>query len=273
LFVGAESEKDGPGVDDLMADERCQVRGERLQKLLSRAGVSSRRKAEQLILQGRVSLNGMVVQELGTRAVWGRDEIRIDGGIVSSSVETVILAFFKPRGCVTTLHDPQRRLTVLDVLGDLPWRVYPVGRLDYDAEGLLLVTNDGELAHRLQHPRHKVAKIYEAEVKGIPDGEALARLEGGVDLEDGMVAAEVRLLSVGPKTAWLSLTVREGRYHLVKRMCDAVGHPVLRLRRTRIGPITLGTLRPGGRRRLTSREVRALRRTVGLEPDGKSQRT
>ena len=248
-----------------MADEGGQVAGERLQKLLSRAGVASRRKAERLILEGRVSVNGAVVQELGTRAVWGKDEIRIDGTPVASSVETVVLALFKPKGCVTTLRDPQGRPSVSDFLDDLPWRVYPVGRLDYDAEGLLLVTNDGELSHRLQHPRYKVAKTYEVEVEGVPDGDALGMLEDGVELEDGRAAAGVRLLTVGPKSARVSLTVREGRYHLVKRMCDAVGYPVLRLRRTRIGPITLGTLRPGGKRRLTRHEVRSLRRAVGLE--------
>jgi 23S rRNA pseudouridine2605 synthase len=252
-----------------MADEERQVARERLQKLLSRAGVTSRRKAERLILDGRVSVNGTVVRELGTRAVWGKDEIRIDGTPVASSVETVILALFKPRGCVTTLRDPQGRPSVSEFLGDLPWRVYPVGRLDYDADGLLLVTNDGELSHRLQHPRYKVAKTYEVEVEGTPDGDALGMLAGGVELEDGTAAAEVRLLTLGPKSARISLTVREGRYHLVKRMCDAVGHPVLRLRRTRIGHITLGRLRPGGKRRLTPSEVRSLRRAVGLEPGGR----
>lgn len=255
-----------------MAAEGRQLAGERLQKLLSRAGVTARRKAERLILEGRVSVNGTVVRELGTRAVWGKDEIRIDGTLVASSMETVTLALFKPKGCVTTLRDPQGRRTVSDLLGDLPWRVYPVGRLDYDADGLLLVTNDGELAHRLQHPRYKVAKTYEVEVEGIPDGDALGMLEEGVALEDGTTTAEVRLLTAGPKSAWISLTVREGRYHLVKRMCEAVGYPVLRLRRTRIGPITLGTLRPGGKRRLTSREVRSLQRAVGLERDGKARR-
>ncbi len=140
-----------------MVDEDGQGAGERLQKLLSRAGVASRRKAERLILEGRVAVNGTVVRELGTRAVWGKDEIRIDGTPVASSVETIILALFKPKGCVTTLRDPQGRHTVAHVLGDFPWRLYPVGRLDYDAEGLLLMTNDGELAHRLQHPRYVLA--------------------------------------------------------------------------------------------------------------------
>jgi pseudouridine synthase len=249
-----------------MADEGGEVPGERLQKLLSRAGVASRRNAERLILEGRVSVNGAVVRELGTRAVWGQDEILIDGTPVVSSVETVVLALFKPKGCVTTLRDPQGRPSVSDFLGDLPWRVYPVGRLDYDADGLLLVTNDGELSHRLQHPRYKVAKTYEVEVEGIPDGDALGMIEEGVELEDGRAAAAVRLLTVGPSSARILLTVREGRYHLVKRMCEAVGHPVLRLRRTRIGPITLGTLRPGGKRRLAANELRLLRRAVGLAP-------
>ena len=256
-----------------MVEDRHQVVGERLQKILSRAGVTSRRKAEGLILEGRVSVNGVVVRELGTRAVWGKDEIQIDGAAISSSVETVVLALCKPRGCVTTLRDPQGRTTVAHLLGDLPWRLYPVGRLDYDAEGLLLMTNDGELAHRLQHPRYKVDKTYEVEVKGIRDAHALVRLEEGVELEDGVIAAVgVTLLSAGPGSARISLTVREGRYHLVKRMCEAVGLPVLRLRRTRIGPVALGALRPGAKRRLTSGEVRSLRRAVGLEPPGHPRR-
>ncbi len=175
------------------------------------------------------------------------------------------MALFKPRQCVTTLRDPQGRSTVADLVDNLPLRVYPVGRLDYDAEGLLLLTNDGELAHRLQHPRYKVAKTYLVKVRGHPGDEALTQLQQGVSLEDGVTApAELNVLEDGKKTTWLSLTLREGRNHQVKRMCTAVGHPVLKLRRIKVGPIRLGTLRPGESRRLKAREVRNLRRTVGL---------
>ncbi len=241
------------------------MKPERLQKILSKAGVTSRRKAEGLILQGRVSVNGKIVRELGTKAVLGRDEIRVDGKTIKPETEKLVLALFKPKRCVTTLNDPQGRSTVADFVNKFPMRLYPVGRLDYDAEGLLLLTNDGELAHRLQHPRYKVPKTYLVKVRGHPPTEALARLQQGVNLEDGITApAELKVMEDDQKATWLSLTLREGRKHQVKRMCAAVGHPVLRLRRTKIGPIELDDLRPGEIRRLKSREVRNLRAKVGL---------
>ena len=241
------------------------MKPERLQKILSKAGVTSRRKAEGLILQGRVSVNGNIVRELGTKAVLGKDEIRVDGKTIKPETEKLVLALFKPKRCVTTLNDPQGRSTVADFVNKFPMRLYPVGRLDYDAEGLLLLTNDGELAHRLQHPRYKVPKTYLVKVRGHPPTEALARLQQGVNLEDGITApAELKVMEDDQKATWLSLTLREGRKHQVKRMCAAVGHPVLRLRRTKIGPIELDDLRPGEIRRLKSREVRNLRAKVGL---------
>jgi pseudouridine synthase len=242
------------------------MQAERLQKILSQAGITSRRKAEGLILQGRVSVNGKIVRELGTKAVLGRDEIRVDGKTIKPETERIVLVLFKPRRCVTTLHDPQGRPTVADFVNKFPMRLYPVGRLDYDAEGLLLLTNDGELAHRLQHPRYKVPKTYLVKVRGHPPEEAVARLQQGVNLEDGVTApAELIVMEDDQKATWLSLTLREGRKHQVKRMCAAVGHPVLRLRRTKVGPIELDNLRPGEIRRLKSREVRSLREKVGLK--------
>ena len=242
------------------------MKPERLQKILSKAGVTSRRKAEGLILQGRVSVNGNIVRELGSKAVLGRDEIRVDGKTIEPETEKLVLALFKPKRCVTTLNDPQGRSTVADFVNKFPMRLYPVGRLDYDAEGLLLLTNDGELAHRLQHPRYKVPKTYLVKVRGHPPTEALARLQQGDNLEDGITApAELKVMEDDQKATWLSLTLREGRKHQVKRMCAAVGHPVLRLRRTKIGPIELDDLRPGEIRRLKSREVRSLRKNVGLK--------
>jgi pseudouridine synthase len=242
------------------------MQAERLQKILSKAGITSRRKAEGLILQGRVSVNGKIVRELGTKAVLGRDEIRVDGETLKPESEGVVLVLFKPRRCVTTLHDPQGRPTVADFVNKFPMRLYPVGRLDYDAEGLLLLTNDGELAHRLQHPRYKVPKTYLVKVRGHPPAEALAILQQGVNLDDGITApAELIVIEDDQKATWLSLTLREGRKHQVKRMCAAVGHPVLRLRRTKVGPIELDDLRPGEIRRLKSREVRSLRKNVGLK--------
>ena len=244
------------------------MKPERLQKILSKAGFTSRRKAEGLILQGRVSVNGNIVRQLGTKAVLGKDEIRVDGKTIQPETEKLVLALFKPKRCVTTLNDPQGRSTVADFVNKFPMRLYPIGRLDYDAEGLLLLTNDGELAHRLQHPRYKVPKTYLVKVRGHPSTEALARLQQGVSLEDGITApAELKVMEDDQKTTWISLTLREGRKHQVKRMCAAVGHPVLRLRRTKIGPIELDDLRPGGIRRLKSREVRNLREKVGLKGD------
>jgi 23S rRNA pseudouridine2605 synthase len=243
-----------------------QMQAERLQKILSEAGITSRRKAEKLILQGRVSVNGRVVSELGTKAVLGKDEICVDGKAVKPETEKVVVALFKPRNCVTTLHDPQGRPTVAELVKNISVRVYPVGRLDFDAEGLLLMTNDGELAHRLQHPRYKVPKTYLVKIRGHPVEEALAQLQQGISLEDGITApAELQVLEDDNKATWLSLTLREGRNHQVKRMCAAVGCPVLKLRRTQIGPIDLGNLRPGRSRRLNAREVRALRQAVGLD--------
>jgi 23S rRNA pseudouridine2605 synthase len=243
-----------------------QMQAERLQKILSEAGITSRRKAEKLILQGRVSVNGKVVSELGTKAILGKDDICVDGKAIKAETDKVVVALFKPRSCVTTLHDPQGRPTVADLVKTIPMRVYPVGRLDYDAEGLLLMTNDGELAHRLQHPRYKVPKTYLVKIRGHPLEEALVQLQQGVDLEDGITApAELHILEDDKKATWLSLTLREGRNHQVKRMCAAVGCPVLRLRRTKIGPIDLGNLQPGRSRRLKAREVRALRKAVGLD--------
>lgn len=243
-----------------------QRQAERLQKILSQAGIASRRKAEKLILQGRVSVNGKVVSELGTKAVLGKDDIRINGKAVQAETEKLVVALFKPKSCVTTLDDPQGRFTVADLVKGFSARVYPVGRLDYDAEGLLLMTNDGELAHRLQHPRYKVPKTYLVKVRGHPVEEVLAQLQQGIDLKDGITApAELHVLKDGKKSTWLTLTLREGRNHQVKRMCAAVGYPVLKLRRTKIGPIDLGNLQPGASRRLKASEVRALRKAVGLD--------
>lgn len=242
------------------------MQAERLQKILSRAGITSRRKAEKLILQGRVSVNGKIVSELGAKAVLGKDDICVNGKAIKAETKKVVVALFKPRSYVTTLDDPQGRPTVVDLLESISERVYPVGRLDYDAEGLLLMTNDGELAHRLQHPRYKVPKTYLVKVRGHPPEEALAQLQQGIKLEDGITApAELHVLEDDKKATWLTLTLREGRNHQVKRMCAAVGCPVLRLRRTQIGPIDLDKLQPGKSRRLKASEVRALRKAVGLD--------
>jgi 23S rRNA pseudouridine2605 synthase len=241
----------------------------RLQKILSTAGVASRRAAEEYIRQGRVSVNGHTVTELGTKADPDEDDIRVDGRRLKPSPRRRYILLYKPRGYITTRSDPQQRPTVIDLLtkGGVRDYVYPVGRLDYESEGLLLLTSDGDLAARLTHPSHGVAREYEARVKGIPDSHALERLSKGVVLDGRRTsAAEVELLKVldasGGPQAVVSITIHEGRNRQVRRMCEAVGHPVVRLRRVRIGPITDPRIRPGEFRDLTAREIAALKKAL-----------
>jgi len=240
----------------------------RLQKILSAAGVASRRAAEALIVQGRVSVNGSTVTELGTRADPERDAIVVDGRPVEAARRRRYLLLNKPRGYVSTRSDPQGRPTIMDLLGPIAEReyLYPVGRLDYDSEGLLLVTNDGDLAARLTHPRHGIEREYEARVRGVPDDRTLERLARGI-LLDGRRTAPAQIVRVrtmrGRDQTLLRVVVREGRNRQVKRMCQLVGHPVVRLRRLRIGPLADHTLRSGEVRELSAREVDRLRRAAG----------
>jgi 23S rRNA pseudouridine2605 synthase len=224
----------------------------RLNAYLARAGVASRRGAEELIRAGRVRVNGEVAG-LAT-FVEARDRVEVDGTAVEPEPLAYVL-LHKPAGVVTTARDPQGRPTVVGLV-DHPARVVPVGRLDADTTGALLLTNDGPLAHRLMHPKYEVDKVYEVEVEGEPDEEALARLAEGVELEDGRTApAEARRL--GPSR--LALTIHEGRKHQVKRMCEAVGHPVRRLHRSVYGGLRLDGLEPGEWRTLTAAEIARLR--------------
>jgi pseudouridine synthase len=238
---------------------------ERLQKILSAAGVASRRTAETLIAQGRVSVNGKTVTEAGTKAELGVDDIRVDGRRVKAPTRRRYILMYKPRGYITTRSDPEKRPTVIDLLerGGVREYVYPVGRLDYDSEGLLLLTSDGDLAARLTHPRHGVDRQYEVRVRGVPDDHALQRLSKGISLEGRRTApAEVvldRVIEVESGTqAILSFVIQEGRNRQVRNMCDAIGHPVVRLRRVRIGPIADPHIRPGEFRDLTPREIALL---------------
>jgi pseudouridine synthase len=252
---------------------------DRLQKILSQAGVASRRAAEKLIADGRVTVNGTTVREMGTKADPAADDIRVDGRRIKGAERHRYILLYKPPGYVTTRSDPQRRHTVMELLRGVREYVYPVGRLDYDTEGLLLLTNDGDLAARLTHPRHGVERTYEAHVAGVPDDDALEHLRRGIPLDGRRtLPAEVRLLTrSGPAKAGhrhgpakaghydrgqregvVLLTIREGRNRQVRRMLEAVGHPVRRLRRTRIGPLGDRRLKPGEWRELTGDEVRAL---------------
>jgi pseudouridine synthase len=237
--------------------------GIRLRKILSTAGVASRRASEQLLIEGRVSVNGVVVRELGSRADPAKDDIRVDGRRIRTEIRHRYVALYKPRGYVTTRSDPQGRPTVIDLLGRDVGYIYPVGRLDYDSEGLLLLTTDGELAERLTHPRHEVERVYEAIVAGVPDDSALDKLRRGVFIDGRRTArAEVRrgaTIKSGGLTTKLTISLREGRNRQVRKMCQAVGHPVRALARVRMGSISVGRLRPGEWRDLTDAEVKGLK--------------
>ncbi len=236
---------------------RSPVEGERLQKVLARAGYGSRRAAEELIAAGRVTVDGDVAR-LGQRVDPERARVEVDGVRVAVRDDLVYYLLNKPRRVVTTAHDPEGRTTALALVPAEP-RVFPVGRLDYDTEGLLVLTNDGELAQLVTHPRHGIEKAYLAEVAGVPNHTALRELREGVDLEDGITApAGVRLVQARGEDAALEIVVHEGRNRLVRRMCEAIGHPVRRLVRTSVGPISDRRLPPGDWRQLRPGEVRAL---------------
>jgi pseudouridine synthase len=235
---------------------------ERIQKILAQGGIASRRAAEKLMAEGRVSVNGTTVFELGTKADPAADDIRVDGRRIKSAERPRYILLNKPRGYVTTRSDEKRRKTVLDLLGGVREYVYPVGRLDYDTEGLLLLTNDGELAAQLTHPRHGVERTYEARVAGMPDERAIEKLRKGVPLDGKRtLPATVIVLNSGRRDAdgVVLITIKEGRNRQVRRMLEAVGHPVDRLKRTKIGPISDRKLPVGAWRDLSAEEVRRLK--------------
>ena len=243
-----------PPIDDEPGRE-----GERLQKVLARVGLGSRRTAEELIAAGRVTVNGEVAV-LGRRVDTEHDRVEVDGVPIGVREGLVWYLLNKPRGVVTTASDPHAKRTVMELVPDEP-RVFPVGRLDADTEGLLLLTNDGDLTHRLTHPSYGVEKEYVAEVNGSPTPAEVRRLREGVDLEDG-VTAPAKVALTPPNV--LTITIHEGRNRQVRRMCDAIGHPVVRLVRTRIGPIVDRSLKPGTFRALAPDEVHELEKAVAL---------
>lgn len=223
-----------------------------------------------MIREGRVSVDGQVVTEMGVSVDPAASTVKVDGRPVQPPDTLSYFVLDKPRHVVCTLADPQGRATIRDLLPAEIGRVYPVGRLDYDAEGVLLLTDDGELAHRLMHPRFGVERTYHAKVKGRIEDRALERLRTGVYLEDGRAQAEdVRFLRRTTENSWITMTLREGRHHEVKRMCLAAGHPVQKLRRVSYAGVGLGGLEPGGIRRLTPAEVALLRRATGAMAPGK----
>ncbi|HUI46657.1 MAG TPA: pseudouridine synthase [Nitrospirota bacterium] len=254
---------------------------ERIQKIISAAGVTSRRAAEQLISEGRVRVNGQVVTELGTKADAAKDHIKVDGKLINPRQPLTYIMLNKPAGFVTTMADPEGRPTVLSLLKGIKIRVYPVGRLDYNTEGLLLLTNDGDFAHLITHPRHELPKTYRAKVKGVLEDRQISDLENGIYLDDGRTApAMLKKLSKEETNSWLEITIREGRKRQVRRMFDRVGHSVIKLKRIRTGNLILGDLPEGAFRYLTPAEVNALKELAvkeqmaevrGVKPEAKKQ--
>lgn len=235
----------------------------RLQKVIAASGLASRRKAEQLIAEGRVTVNGQVVREQGVRVDPAKDHVKVDGRHLRAVEPYVYIMLNKPKGVVSSLHDPEGRPTIKVLLRGVRLRVFPVGRLDFDTEGLLLLTNNGEMAQALLHPRHHVAKVYLVKVKGVLSDEEIEQLERGVKLDDGMTApATIKKIRKAEENSWVEMTIYEGRKHQVKRMFEAVGHPVLKLKRIKFGPLTLLNVEPGEFRYLTDREANNLRNTV-----------
>lgn len=233
---------------------------QRLQKLMANAGLASRRKAEEWIANGRVTINGEIA-ELGAQADPSKDRILVDGRPLPEAEQLICLLLYKPVGYVTSLRDPQGRPVVTDLLSNVKGRVYPVGRLDLNTEGLLLLTNDGDLAWRLSHPSHEVSKTYLIRLQGGISPDARQKLEKGVQLEDGITApAKVSQVRQSGSHAWLELTLHEGRNRQVRRMCEAVGCPVSRLKRIRYAFLDLENLRPGQYRELSHAEVARLKK-------------
>jgi 23S rRNA pseudouridine2605 synthase len=234
----------------------------RLQKAMADAGVASRRAAEVMIGQGRVTVNGRVIREMGMKIDPERDHIKVDGRHLKPAAPKAYVILNKPKDVVTTLKAPEEddRRIVLEFLHGVKQRVFPVGRLDYDTEGLLLLTNDGDLAQKLLHPRYHVPKTYLIKVKGVLTDDEIRQLQRGVRLDDGITApAQVKKIRKAEENSWIELTIYEGRTHQVKRMLEAVGHAVLKLKRERFGPLTLGSLPTGAYRFLTDPEILRLK--------------
>lgn len=230
------------------------MREERLQKILAQAGLCSRRKAEEWIQAGRIFVNGKRVSELGSKANPFKDKITLNGKPLHTNSKKVYYLFYKPRNVMVTRHDPEGRPTIYDFLKNIPARVYPVGRLDFDSEGLLLLTNDGELTHKLTHPKSKVSKTYQVKVAGIPTEMDLEKMRKGVKLHWGITQpAQVQRTKQTEKNAWVTVTLTEGKQHQVKEIFKKAGFPVMKLRRVAIGPFKLGKLKPGEHKKVHAR--------------------
>ncbi len=238
---------------------------ERIQKIIARCGIASRRKAEEMILEGLVTVNG-VPAVLGMKADPERDHIKVRGKLIRPAGPKVYLIFNKPLKCLTAMEDPEGRPTIRDCLKRVRGRVFPVGRLDFNSEGLLILTNDGELANAVLHPKNRIPKTYRVKIDGFLEDGDIRKLERGIKLEDGMTApARVRRIKKAKANSWIEITIHEGRKRQVRRMLERVGHPVIKLVRTRINGLELGGLKPGEFRYLTPEEVRRLKKETMLQ--------
>jgi 23S rRNA pseudouridine2605 synthase len=237
---------------------------QRIQKILATMGITSRRKAEEMIIAGRVSVNGKTAV-IGMKADPETDHIKLDGKLLTVQEPRVYLIFNKPKGVITSLSDPEGRPVIMDFLRDVKFRVFPVGRLDYDTEGLILLTNDGELANSIMHPSKKIPKVYLAKIEGFMGDNEMTRFTRGIMLEDGMTApARIRRVRNLDNNSWIEITIYEGRKRQVRRMLEAVGHPALKLKRTAINGISLGKLKTGDFRYLSKEEIKHLKSLKSL---------
>ncbi|RJR16142.1 MAG: rRNA pseudouridine synthase [Nitrospiraceae bacterium] len=237
---------------------------ERIQKIIAKCGIASRRKAEEMILEGLVRVNG-VPATLGMKADLERDHIKVRGKLIGAVQNKVYLAFNKPVQCLTATNDEEGRPTVMDYLRRIKTQVFPVGRLDFNSEGLLILTNDGELANAILHPKNKIPKTYRVKVDGFPDNEDIMKLERGILLDDGITApAKVKLVKKLKANSWMDIIIYEGRKRQVRRMFERIGHSVSKLVRLRINGLSLGDLKPGEYRYLTAEEVDKLKKEVLL---------
>ncbi|HWR08969.1 pseudouridine synthase [Sporomusa sp.] len=242
---------------------------ERLQKVIAQAGIASRRDAEELITAGRVTVNSKVVTELGTKIEPRKDRVAVDGKPLKAEKYVYIL-LNKPKGVVTTLEDPRGRKTVADIVAKIPERIYPVGRLDYNTEGLLIMTNDGDVTHALTHPSHEIAKTYLAKVEGFPPEEKLDKLRVGIKLEDGVTApAKINIVDIDreKQLTTLEIVIYEGKNRQIRRMCETIGYPVKNLKRIQYAFLTLEGLHRGQYRQLLASEVEELKR-LGKKKNG-----
>jgi 23S rRNA pseudouridine2605 synthase len=235
---------------------------QRLQKIIAEMGIASRRKAEELITEGRVTVNGKTAV-IGMKADLSADHIKVDGKLLVNPEKKVYFIFNKPAGVVTSLSDPEGRPTVNDFLRGIKQRVFPVGRLDYDSEGMLILTNDGEFTHAVLHPSRKIPKTYLVKIKGALEEEEIIKLRSGIRLDRSVTApAKVKRLRKAEHNSWIEMTITEGKKRQIRRMLDRVGHPVIRLMRIRIGGLEMGPLKPGVFRRITPEEIDKIRRSV-----------